>query len=117
MKHTIDTLVKFWKDSYQNDKYSDEAIENIAANCLSLSETWFDNNRPREGESFCVTLINKEGVNVNDLFGVTRENLPETMIKTLTTESDTYSKMVVKSFLGGFDGVATAKVIGELEIN
>ena len=117
MKHTVNTLIEYWKNSYQGpDKYSDDAIKNIAANCLSLSETWFMNRIPREGETFFVTLFNKNGVGVSDLFGVTRSNLPETLIMTLTSNSKDYSKITLKSIVGGWSKIGNAKVIGELEI-
>ena len=117
MKNKIEQLVSAWKDTCQTDKFSENVVRNIAANCISLAETWFDRHKPKDKESFFITLFNKDGIGVEDLFGVTKENLPFTMVKILTGSSDKYSKIEVKSFINGIEGIKDAEVIGDIEIS
>jgi len=96
----IEELIKLWKEKYcnENERYSESQIYNIAANCLSLSKTWFDNNKSREKESYELDLYNKDGVLCEKLHGITSENLPLTMMSIITNECNSYSSMSLVSY-------------------
>ena len=46
-KQVLD-LVETWKEKCINPRYDEHKIAEIAVNCISLANTWFDNLKPVE---------------------------------------------------------------------
>lgn len=96
----VEELVNKWKENISNgnENYTEQQINGIAINCMSLAKTWFDNNQPKEKESYEVRLFNNDGVLSETLHGVTQENLPETIMSIITKNSEKYSMLTLNSF-------------------
>ena len=96
----FEKLIQKCNESILNgcNKYSDEQIRSIAANCIGLSETWFNNNKSVDKESYEVRLYNDDGIVCETLHGVTRDNLPEIMMNTFVNGKGKYSLLSLHSY-------------------
>ena len=109
-------IVKHWLDSNTDEtRYSKEVLNEIAVNCVSLSNTWFNKVNPKEKQSFEVQLYDKENLLVETLHGVDSNNLPHTLFNVLASNKGYYSKLSLSAFKI-VDGNKVANVIGELDI-
>jgi len=116
MDKKINDLLKKWEEIYgSSSTYGHETLKNIAINCISLSETWFSKNEQNKKLSYELALFDKEGIIVETLHGITKEILPETMLKIIVNDSSLYSKMMLSSFYFN-NGKKETEIIGELEI-
>ena len=118
MKSKVDKVLDAWFDKYgkNGSVYPDERIAEIATNCVSLSSVWLERIKKVKGATLEVALFNKEGVVCETLYGVSADNLPDTMLDILVNKNQKYSKMIINYFLFA-DGIKTTDTIGELEIS
>ena len=113
---SIDEIVKHWLDNNTDEtRYSNEVLKEIAVNCVSLSNTWFNKVNPKEKQSFEVQLYDKENLLVETLHGVDSNNLPSTLFGVLASDKGDYSKLLLSAFKI-VDENKVATVIGELDI-
>jgi len=112
-------LIKLWKENYSNDtsRYNEDQILNIAANCLSLSKTWFDNNKAEENESYELNLYNNDGILSEILHGINADNLPITMMSLITNGEKAYSSMVLTSFKFTNGSKKIIRELGKMDIS
>ena len=113
---SIDEIVKHWLDNNTDEtRYSNEVLKEIAVNCVSLSNTWFNKVNPKEKQSFEVQLYDKENLLVETLHGIDSNSLPITLFGVLASDKGDYSKLSLSAFKI-VDGNKVATVIGELDI-
>jgi len=115
----VEELVKNWKENVFNGNatYTDQKIAEIAINCISLSKTWFDNDKSKEKVSYEVRLYNNDGIMSEALHGITPDNLPETMMKLITNSNGLYSLLTLNSYMF-VNGVKTdVNELGKLDIS
>lgn len=117
MKDKIENLIQTWNDKNgeNNTGYSDDKLVEIATNCVSLSETWFDNVRDKN-KSFKLCLYNRDGDLSETLHGINRDNLPITIMKTIVNNSINYSKLELCTFKYE-DGENKTESVGEMFIS
>ena len=115
----VDELVENWKENVSNGNmnYTDQRIAEIAVNCISLSKTWFDNNREQEKVSYEVRLYNNDGVLVETLHGITQDNLPMTMMKLITSGDGLYSLFTLNSYMFADGEKIDVNELGKLDIS
>jgi hypothetical protein len=115
----VEELVKNWKENVFNGNaiYTDQKIAEIAINCISLSKTWFDNDKSKENVSYEVRLYNNDGIMSETLHGITPDNMPETMMKLITSSNGLYSLLTLNSYMF-VNGVKTdVNELGKLDIS
>ena len=114
----LQELVKTWRENYSNGVsiYNEDQILNIAANCLSLSKTWFDNNKAEENESYELNLYNNDGVLSETLHGVNADNLPITM-SLITNGEKAYSSITLISFKFTNGSKKIIRELGKMDIS
>ena len=117
MKNILNKTLQAWKDKNGENcsNYPEDKIVEIATNCVSLSETWFDRTKDKK-MSFELNLYNKDGDLSETLHGVTRDNLPDTMLDTLVNNNDKYSKLELCTFKFN-NGEKEEQSIGEMLIS
>ena len=109
----LQELVKTWRENYSNGVsiYNEDQILNIAANCLSLSKTWFDNNKAEENESYELNLYNNDGVLSETLHGVNADNL------SITNGEKAYSSITLISFKFTNGSKKIIRELGKMDIS
>ena len=100
MKDITELIEKFKNSTSIRGKiYTDEQINSIVLNCISISKTWFDNNKKAEGESYELLLCNEDGDVEETLHGVTPDVLPEAMLDVIGKNDGSCSTIVLNSYL------------------
>ena len=118
MNNKIEEIIASWKNKHEDNVsvYSNERVAEIATNCVSLTETWFNRVGNVEKLSLEVILFDKDNVNCQSLYGVSTDNVAETIFNILINESNKFSKIEVNYFF--FDeGKKVSGLLGELEIS
>lgn len=115
-KQVLD-LVETWKEKCINPKYDEHKITEIAVNCISLANTWFDNHKPVEKESFKVKLLDSNRDVIDTLHGITNGNLPFTIMETITMKNNIVSYLTLNSYIYTEKGETDLETLGELEIS
>ena len=117
MKDILSKTLQVWKNKNGENSsiYPEDKIVEIATNCVSLSETWFDRTKDKK-VSFELNLYNKDGDLSETLHGVGRNNLPYTMLDIAVNNNDKYSKLELCTFRFK-DGEKEEHSIGEMLIS
>lgn len=117
MKDILSKTLQAWKDKNGENSsiYPEDKIVEIATNCVSLSETWFDRTKGKK-VSFELNLYNKDGDLSETLQGVSRNNLPDTMLDIVVNKSYKYYKLELCTFKFK-DGEKEEQTIGEMLIS
>ena len=99
MKDITELIEKFKNNTSIRGKiYTDEQINNIVLNCMSISKTWFDNNKKVEGESYELLLCNEDFDVEDTLEGVTPDVLPEAMLDVIGKNDGSYVGLILNSY-------------------
>lgn len=117
MNKKIQALIEIWKNINKYDQYTDEQITSIIINCLSISKTWFDNNKPVEKESYELRLYNSDDVLIDVLHGITKENLPETLVRLLAQNNGAYSFISLNSYSFADGAKTEINELGKMELS
>ena len=114
----VEELIEKCKESSSlcGAKYTDEQIKEIVLNCVSISKTWFDNNKKVEGESYQLLLCDN-GVVKETLHGVTEENLPEAILDIIAKNDGTYSTIVLESYAFVNGSKTKIRELGKMDIS
>lgn len=115
MNNKIEELLEKWEEGSANSRYSQEQTRDIAINCVSLSNTWFQNNRPTEKESYEVRLYSDDVV-AETFHGVTADNLPETMMKIITNNNGKYNMLTLNSYIFKDGAKKDIRVLGVMDL-
>jgi hypothetical protein len=119
MDKKIEKVLSFLEEKYgdlDGFKYPKERITEIVTNCVSLINALFDRVRNEKSLSFEIKLYNKEGVLVETINGVDKNNAYETIADIIINKSNFYSKLSLDSFK--YERVnKVVNAIGELEVS
>jgi hypothetical protein len=119
MDKKIENVISFLKEKYGeqlNAFYSNEKINEIVVNCVSLVKTFLDSAGGLKNQSLQICLFDKNGEADDVLNGVTEENIYSTISDIVITKFDNYSKLSIYSFMFE-EGIKSTKLIGEIEIS
>ena len=118
MKDITELIEKFKNSTSIRGKiYTDEQINSIVLNCISISKTWFDNNKKVEGESYELLLCNKDGDVEETLHGVTPDVLPEAMLDVIGKNDRYCSTIVLNSYLFTNGRKTIIRELGKMDIS
>ena len=98
------------------EKYPVRKLEEIAVNCVSLSETWFNKVDKNEKVSFGLSLYDENGAIADTMQGIDKGNLSNTIFKIIVLYGDTYSKISLMKY-AYVGGKKKTELVGELEIS
>ena len=118
-KEKVNEILHDWLEIHGDkatEKYSVRKLEEIAVNCVSLSETWLGKVNKNEAVSFSLSLYDKDGAIADTMQGVDRNNLSNTIFGIIVSHGDTYSKISLMkyAYVGGEKKI---ELVGELEIS
>ena len=118
MNKKIEEFLVAWKNKYgeDNGNFTDERITEIAVNCMSISSAWLEKVKNIKNISLRLDLFNKDNIVCESLHGVTKDNLPETIMDILVNKNNNYSKICL-SYFSYSENCKIDKTIGELEIS
>ena len=117
LKKMVKDIISNWHEKHgEASNYPEKTIEEIATNCCSLTDAWFSRFKPKDKISFELLFFDKEGVVVDTIHGITKENLPQFMFDTIMSQNGKYSKLVLNSFIFT-DGIKSTNYVGELGIS
>jgi hypothetical protein len=118
MKDITELIEKFKNSTSIRGKiYTDEQINSIVLNCISISKTWFDNNKNVEGESYELLLCNEDGDVEETLHGVTPDVLPEAMLDVIGKNDGSCSTIVLNSYLFTNGRKTIVHELGKMDIS
>ena len=118
MKDITELIEKFKNSTSIRGKiYTDEQINSIVLNCISISKTWFDNNKKVEGESYELLLCNEDGDVEETLHGVTPDVLPEAILDVIGKNDGSCSTIILNSYLFTNGKKAIIRELGKMDIS
>lgn len=114
----VEKLIKDYENEHGKcTKYSDNMLREIAVNCISLSNTWYDRVKRGDGKcSFEIVLYGKDGSEFDVISGLTRESTPAVILNIVLNMNDKVSKLSLKKFK--YTGeVKASETLGSMDIS
>lgn len=115
----ITELIENFKNntSIRGKRYTDEQVNSVVLNCMSISKTWFDNNKKVEGESYELLLCDNNGDVEETLHGVTPDVLPEAILDIIGKNDGSCSTIILNSYMFSNGRKTKIRELGKMDIS
>lgn len=109
-----DLINEYKKKNEELTVFEENKLGCIAVNCLSLAETWLqrETNTP---PSMMLKHYDEDGAEIDCSYGVTKENLPLTILSICLRPHKTKNVKLLKYTAN--EGSIKSELLGELDIN
>ena len=107
---TVQEVIKQLSDQINPEKLNKVRINELAVNCLSLSQVWLAGQK----KSIMLKTFGEEGEEIDCIYGIDEDNLPLALAK-ICVEPDKAKTIRVFSFENR-NGKMVSNVIGTMEI-
>ena len=111
----IENVVNSILEKYEECPFSRKQVGEIVINCAALADTYINAAKKNKNQSFEIELFDKAGELSNTIYGVTKDNMGETLADACVGGSRIYSLVSVNAFYYK-DGEKVVNNIGKLDI-